>query len=54
MLGDGGFLHYRLGIQGAQMARDLWRQKDLGQFEMAFSAQVAPHGVVLIKLSPVK
>ena len=31
-------------------ARDLWRQKDLGSFNDQFSARVAPHGVVLIKV----
>lgn len=34
--------------------RDLWRQKDLGNFKDKFEAPVAPHGVVLIRLIPVK
>ena len=43
-----------LGLTGKQTVRDLWRQKDLGQFDTVFSAQVAPHGVVLVKISPAK
>jgi alpha-galactosidase len=40
-----------LKISGAQNVRDLWRQKDLGKFESEFSTTVAPHGVVLVKIS---
>jgi alpha-galactosidase len=43
-----------LKISGAQIVRDLWRQKDLGKFENEFSATVAPHGVVLVKISNVE
>ena len=32
--------------------RDLWRAKDLGQYKEKFSAQVAPHSVVMIKVAP--
>jgi len=32
--------------------RDLWRQKDLGDFQRKFSAVVSAHGVVLIRLIP--
>ena len=41
-------------VDGKQVVRDLWRQKDLGEFEGKFEATVAPHGVVLVKLSSVK
>jgi alpha-galactosidase len=40
-----------LGIQGKQVVRDLWRQKDLGTFENAFKTDVPRHGVVLVKIS---
>jgi len=30
--------------------RDLWRQKDLGVFEGEFSAEVRPHGVLMLQL----
>ncbi len=43
-----------LGLSGPQTARDLWRQKDLGTFDGAFSAEAASHGVVLIRLIPVR
>ncbi len=41
-----------LGLSGKQIVRDLWRQKDLGQFEGEFSAPVGRHGVVLVRLRP--
>lgn len=39
-----------LGIEGKYIVRDLWRQKDLGIFKDEFSADVKPHGVVMISL----
>ena len=39
-----------LGIKGKYIVRDLWRQKDLGTFEGAFSADVPQHGVVMVRL----
>jgi alpha-galactosidase len=41
-----------LGIYGKQRVRDVWRQKDLGSFEKSFSAEVPPHGVVLVRMFP--
>jgi alpha-galactosidase len=38
------------GLAGKQTVRDLWRQKDLGNFEGEFQAPVPPHGVVLIRI----
>ena len=43
-----------LGITGKQTVRDLWRQKDLEQTDGKYEATVAPHGVVLVRLIPVK
>jgi alpha-galactosidase len=40
-----------LGLQGTQTVRDLWRQKDLGQFNDQFQASVPRHGVVLVKIA---
>jgi len=37
-----------LGISGPQGLRDVWRQKDLGNFADSFSARVPSHGVILI------
>jgi alpha-galactosidase len=40
-----------LGLAGTQTVRDLWRQKDLGQFKDQFQAQVPRHGVVLVRIT---
>ncbi len=39
-----------LGISGKRNVRDLWRQKDLGQFADAFTMSVAPHSAELVKI----
>jgi alpha-galactosidase len=39
-----------LGIEGRQPVRDLWRAKVLGEFQESFSAEVPPHGTVLLKI----
>ncbi len=44
----------QLNIKGKYKARNLWTQKDTGIFDGEFSAKVAPKGVVLIRLFPVK
>ena len=41
-----------LGVSGKQIVRDLWRQKDQGTFNAEFTAKVARHGVVLIRVRP--
>ena len=41
---------YDLGLTGKHPVRDLWRQKDLGKFQDAFSASVPRHGVVLVRV----
>jgi alpha-galactosidase len=43
-----------LGVSGKQKVRDLWRQKDLGDFQGEFDATVPRHGVVLVKISAEK
>ena len=40
-----------LKLDGKQTVRDVWRQKDIGTFENSYEAEVAPHGVVLVKLT---
>lgn len=44
----------KLGISGSQIVRDLWRQKDLGDYKDAFDAKVASHGVILVRIRPSK
>lgn len=39
-----------LGLKGAQVVRDLWRQQDLGTFQNEFHATVPRHGVVLVRM----
>jgi alpha-galactosidase len=41
-----------LKINGKQIVRDLWRQKDVGIFDTNFSTPVGRHGVVMIKIRP--
>jgi alpha-galactosidase len=43
-----------LGVTGRQTVRDLWRQADIGQFEGELHASVPRHGVVLVKVTPIK
>ncbi len=40
-----------LHISGVQGVRDLWRQRDLGEFESEFRLLVAPHGAELVRVS---
>jgi alpha-galactosidase len=40
-----------LGIDGVYKARDVWKQKDVGEFSGVYSAEVPFHGVVLVKLT---
>ncbi|HBO45159.1 MAG TPA: alpha-galactosidase [Planctomycetaceae bacterium] len=41
-----------LRLTGPRIVRDLWRQKDLGQFDDEFTATVESHGVVFVRLRP--
>jgi alpha-galactosidase len=43
-----------LGRTGKQAVRDLWRQKELGVFDVLFSARVPRHGVVLVRVRSAK
>jgi alpha-galactosidase len=40
-----------LGAPGPKLVRDLWRQRDVGTFGGGYGARVAPHGVVLLRVS---
>jgi alpha-galactosidase len=39
-----------VGVAGKQVVRDLWRQKDLGEFAGEFKTTVPRHGVVLVRI----
>jgi len=41
-----------LNIHGPHFVRDLWRQKDRGQFDGQYSLAVAPHSAELLKIIP--
>jgi alpha-galactosidase len=43
-----------LGVAGRQRVRDVWRWKDLGTIADDYSASVARHGVMLVRMWPVK
>jgi alpha-galactosidase len=42
-----------IGVSGKQRVRDLWRQKDLGDFSDKYTSSVPVHGVVMLRLWPV-
>jgi hypothetical protein len=37
-------------VSGNQTVRDLWHQKDVGEFNQKFIAKVPAQGVVMIKI----
>jgi alpha-galactosidase len=41
-----------LGLTGRHRVRDLWRQKNVGEFDTSFTASVPRHGVCLIRIWP--
>ncbi len=41
----------KLNINGKHHFRDLWKQKDIGEFEKSASVKVNRHGVQLLKVS---
>jgi alpha-galactosidase len=43
-----------LGLKGRIHVRDVWRQKDIGDANDEFSADVGPHGVALVRLTLAK
>lgn len=48
-----GVLWNDLNLNGKQLVRDLWRQKDIGIFTGSYSSKVLPHGVVFVKIKAV-
>jgi alpha-galactosidase len=43
-----------IGVEGRLLSRDVWRQRDLGAVEGQFAFEVAPHGVMLVRLFPIR
>lgn len=57
--GDENSISYLLdfsktGLNGKFRLRDVWRQKDIGTFSQSFQTEIKHHGVVLLKMIPVK
>ncbi len=48
------FYWNNLRLSGGFKVRDLWRQKDIGNFSTMFSAKIPAHGVNLIRVVPIK
>jgi alpha-galactosidase len=44
----------KVGLKGKYKLRDVWRQKDLGSFNGSFTTDIRHHGVVMLRLFPVK
>ncbi|WKB81879.1 putative Ig domain-containing protein [Cellulophaga lytica] len=44
----------KLGLKGEQLVRDVWRQKDVGNFTNSFAAMVPSHGVIFVKVTAIK
>ena len=42
----------KLGLKGKYTIRDVWRQKDLGQFSGVFKTEIRHHGVVMVRVFP--
>jgi alpha-galactosidase len=42
------------GFKGKWRIRDVWRQTDLGEFEQEFQTEIPHHGVILLKMYPLK
>ncbi|HJX96073.1 MAG TPA: glycoside hydrolase family 27 protein [Candidatus Acidoferrum sp.] len=42
---------HEVGFKGGVKARDIWAAKDLGALPNSYKARVAPHGVVLLRVS---
>jgi alpha-galactosidase len=42
-----------LGVSGRQRVRDVWRWTDIGTIADGYSASVARHGVMLVRMWPV-
>jgi alpha-galactosidase len=40
-----------IGVTGKHKVRDLWKHEDLGSMADSYSAEVAPHGVVLLRIA---
>ena len=42
----------KVGLKGNWLLRDVWRQKDLGEFSGSFKTEIPNHGVVMLRIFP--
>ncbi|WP_428662309.1 NPCBM/NEW2 domain-containing protein [Runella sp.] len=42
----------KVGLKGKYLLRDVWRQKDIGNFNGSFKTDIRHHGVVMLRMSP--
>jgi alpha-galactosidase len=43
-----------VGLKGKYRMRDVWRQKDIGNFNGSFTTDIRHHGVVMLRMFPLK
>ena len=48
--GQFAFDFAKTGLKGKWKLRDVWRQKDLGEFDDVFKCEIPHHGVVLLRM----
>lgn len=44
----------KIGLNGRYVMRDIWRQKDVVESSGSFQTNIAHHGVLLVKFTPIK
>jgi alpha-galactosidase len=44
----------KAGLAGNWKLRDVWRQMDLGEFSVSFTCEIRHHGVMMLRMFPVK
>ncbi len=44
----------KVGLEGKWKLRDVWRQKDLGEFNGSFTTKINHHGVMMIRMFPIQ
>jgi alpha-galactosidase len=48
------FHFHKAGLTGTWKLRDVWRQIDLGEFNGSFRTEISYHGVMMLRMFPVK
>lgn len=44
----------KIGLKGKYKLRDVWQQKDIGEFNNSFKTEIRHHGVILLRMFPKK